>query len=73
MGSIILFNKKVILLIFLIFLSLSAVSANSTDDSLSIGLVDNDNSVVVSQSDEGNFTQLSGLIDDVSQNVIGIN
>ena len=46
------FNKKVILLIFLIFLSLSAVSANSTDDSVSTSPVDNDN--LTADSDENN-------------------
>ena len=70
-----LFNKKVILLIFLIFLSLSAVSANSTDDSVSTSPVDNDNltadsaeNTVHSESSEGNFKELTGLIEDVSQN-----
>ena len=69
------FNKKVILLIFLIFLSLSAVSANSTDDSVSTSLVDNgnltvesDDNIVHSESGEGNFKELTGLIENVSQN-----
>ena len=62
------FNKKVILLIFLIFLSLSAVSANSADDSFSAGLAGSDDNTVHSQSNEGNFKELTGLIGNVSQN-----
>ena len=62
------FNKKVILLIFLIFLSLSAVSANSADDSFSAGLVGSDDNTVHSQSNEGNFKELTCLIGNVSQN-----
>ena len=53
-------NKKVIFLLFLIFLSVSAVNAAADD----VNSTDADNKIVLSESDSGNFTELSGLIKD---------
>ena len=59
------FNKKIIIFMFLIFLSLSAVSANNLTDDVSDDLADDN---VLVESEEGNFTELSDSINSVPQN-----